>query len=372
MQDLSELLPFFQRHSMLKRVLIIFAGLFLMALTGYGDYYTGTEVLFSVFYIVPIALWAWYLGALAAIVGSCLCVILWVFGDFVVHHTPIATFLALWNSAVIFSFFILISISLAALRRSFEIQKSTNRSLLRSYEDMRKLLEMKSRFVAMASHEIRTPLTAMIQATDIMEETLRGKLDEKQARVLEILHHASDRLLRLVDNVLDFSKVELGERKFHVTKGSLNAVVNNVLLLHRPVAEKKGLELLADLDERLPETYFDEDSVAQVLHNLVSNAIKNTSQGAITIGTKFLGSRVQLYVRDTGPGISPENLDKMFKPFVQIAPQGKPAVPGTGLGLSISKQLVERQRGKIWVNSEVGTGTAFYFWIPAKVQSLIE
>jgi signal transduction histidine kinase len=326
------------------------------------------SILFSIFYVVPIALWTWFLGRGFGWVASILCLGLWIAGDYYFTARDVRWGVVFWNAGVIFCFFIIILLTLDALKKNFVQERKNNAVLLRSYEDIKKLMDIKSRFVAMASHEIRTPLAAMTEAAELIEKKTEGLLDAQQKRLLEIMRSSTDRLLRLVNEMLDFSKTELGTRQFHIDKHLINQSVREAVDLYEPIAKKKSLTLTCELDDRIPETYYDADSVAQVLSNLIHNAIKCTEEGTVTVRTQLSGPRVMVAVQDTGYGIAEEDMDKVFQPFQLFSHGGHPSIAGAGLGLVISKQLIERQQGKIGVVSRPGKGTQFYFSLPLRVR----
>lgn len=233
---------------------------------------------------------------------------------------------------------------------------------------LKELDKMKSDFVSNVSHELRTPLTSIKGSVDNMLDGLTGQLNEKQIRYLTRIKSNTDRLSRLINDLLDLSKIEAGRIDLKPANLALVPLAKEIAESMRPV----GAEKLISLEVISPDTsvtaWADRDKVTQILMNLFANALKFTpSHGQVTIAVQRNGDGwVQVSVRDTGPGIRPEEANKIFDKFYQIAQVDKQKTKGTGLGLAISKALVEMHGGKIWVESEVGRGSTFSFTLPAE------
>jgi signal transduction histidine kinase len=225
----------------------------------------------------------------------------------------------------------------------------------------------KSRFLAYMSHEIRTPLTSIIGFTEQMKHT---PLNPVQDRFLTSMQSSSGILLATVNDILDISRLEAGKMKFFIRPFNPASVMEQVLNSLRPLAAGKGLQMaFTNLIGETTVLAGDEMRLKQVLINLLNNAIKFTDKGEIrlTLSMKPYRSRQGLQVRieDTGIGISKEHLKDIFSEFSQVhEPAGRKWIIGTGLGLPICKKIVEQQHGRIWVESQPGTGSAFTFVIP--------
>ena len=225
--------------------------------------------------------------------------------------------------------------------------------------------EAKSRFHSAISHELRIPLTAIKEGIRLVHAGLLGPIDSDQKEMLGIARNNVDRLTRLINNVLDYQKLDVGATEFHLQPGCVNDVVADVVKTMRLLAQKKGLSLATDLDASLADCPFDRDRMTQVLSNLVDNAMKFTQRGGITIRTKQENLQfIRVSVEDTGIGISAEDIPKLFNQFQQLGNIRNRKTGGTGLGLAICKEIVSHHRGKIWVESEIGRGTAFRFLLP--------
>ncbi|MCX6357266.1 MAG: PAS domain-containing sensor histidine kinase, partial [Candidatus Aureabacteria bacterium] len=233
-----------------------------------------------------------------------------------------------------------------------------------SERQLRQALEIKSQFVSMVSHELRTPLTAIKEGVGLVADGIAGTLNKKQEGFLGIAKRNVDRLARLINEVLDFQKIEAGKMSFDIRENDINDTVREVVATMGPAAREKGLALETQLDNTLPKARFDRDSIIQVLTNVVDNAIKFTEQGRITISSKRVDNTIRVTVHDTGMGIGAGDMPRLFHSFEQLAKGGYRKTGGTGLGLAISRQIIEHHRGKIWAESAPGEGATFHFVIP--------
>jgi signal transduction histidine kinase/HPt (histidine-containing phosphotransfer) domain-containing protein len=230
----------------------------------------------------------------------------------------------------------------------------------------------KSDFLAAMSHEIRTPMNGVIAMVSLLLET---PLTTEQRSYLETIHTSSESLLAIVNDILDFSKIEAGKLELDSRPFNLRTCVEDALDLQAARAFGKNLDLAYQMEDKIPTTVEgDSLRLRQVLANLLSNAIKFTEKGGVFIQIKLLSQEpdetrkktslhLDFSVRDTGIGIQPERLERLFKPFSQGDASTARHYGGTGLGLAISKQLVELMGGKMWAESSPGTGSTFHFTI---------
>jgi signal transduction histidine kinase len=223
---------------------------------------------------------------------------------------------------------------------------------------------LKSAFLATMSHELRTPLNSIIGFTGIMLQGLVGQLNKEQEKQLGMVRNSAHHLLSLINDVLDISKIEAGQLQVDYEPFDMPASIEKVEQTIRPLAEKKGLGLTIDIALDVGTITSDVHRVEQVLLNLLSNAVKFTDQGCVTVTCSTNQGSVITRVADTGIGILKEDLDRLFKPFIQINTGLARKYEGTGLGLSICKKLVQLMGGNIWVESEYGQGSVFAFKIP--------
>jgi signal transduction histidine kinase len=214
------------------------------------------------------------------------------------------------------------------------------------------------------SHELRTPLNSIIGFTGIMLQGLAGPLNDEQTLQLGMVSKSAQHLLDLINDVLDISKIEAGQLKVSVEPVDIRQTIDKAIQTVTPMAEKKGLALIVNISPDVGRISSDERRVEQIIINLVNNAIKFAEQGEVRLECKLRNDEVVVSVIDTGIGIKPEDMNKLFKPFHQIDTGLTRKHEGTGLGLSICRRLVEMLGGKIWVESEWSQGSVFAFTLP--------
>ncbi len=243
-----------------------------------------------------------------------------------------------------------------ALRESEERLENANREL-------KKTGELKTQFLNVASHELRTPLTPTIAQLQMILQGYFGELTAEQKKSLETVLRSTQSLERLIEDILDISRLESGTMKFIMTWANLNDVLEGAVETMRPKALHKNIDIALKLD-KVPQTVIDKDRISQVIINLINNAIKFTEEGSmIFVNMEDDGERAVIYVKDTGPGIKDEDIERIFKPFEQ-AVVNKAGEEGSGLGLAICKGIVKFHGGDIWVESMQGKGSTFAFTIP--------
>jgi signal transduction histidine kinase len=226
----------------------------------------------------------------------------------------------------------------------------------------------KSQFLANMSHELRTPLNAILGYTELILDNIYGETPDKMREVVERLHANGKHLLGLINDVLDLSKIEAGQLTLDLADYSLKEVVQTVFTAVESLATGKKLSLTTVVALNLPVGHGDERRLAQVLLNLVGNAIKFTDKGEVAIEATTSDGSFTVAVRDTGPGISPSDQGKIFEEFQQADNPATKRKGGTGLGLSIAKRIIKMHGGRIWVESDVGKGSTFAFTIPVTVE----
>ncbi len=222
----------------------------------------------------------------------------------------------------------------------------------------------KSRLLASISHELRTPLTAILDVSDILAQDFVGRLNKKQKRFLKHIERAGKHLLRLVSDLLDYSRIEEGRLKLNPEKFCVGDELRQVLSTVKSLAGPKRIRLETHVPHRL-EVLADRVRFRQILYNLISNAIKFSPVGSkVALESYREGDFVHFYVLDSGIGIPPGQQEAIFSEFYQSGATTRRAGEGSGLGLAITKRLVEEQGGKIWVESELGKGSRFRFRLP--------
>ena len=239
------------------------------------------------------------------------------------------------------------------------------RQLVRAKEKAESADRLKSAFLATMSHELRTPLNSIIGFTGILLQGLPGPLNEEQQRQLGMVQQSAHRLLELVTDVLDISKIEAGHLEVAHRPFDLRQSILKAVQAVRPLAEKKGLSLRATITPSVGTIAGDSRRVEQVLLNLLNNGVKFTERGGIELDAKREGDTVTLAVTDTGVGVPGEYLERVFDPFFQIDNGLTRRNEGTGLGLSISRKLAEKMGGSLTVESRPGEGSTFTLTLPA-------
>ena len=230
------------------------------------------------------------------------------------------------------------------------------RELIESKEKAETSDKLKSAFLANMSHEIRTPLNAIVGFSRIISESDNA---EERREYYEIVDANNERLLQLINEILDLSKIESGIVEFTYGPVRLHTLCKEIHDAH-VFRCPQGVELRFDSPDQALSIHSDKNRIFQVFSNLIGNAFKFTTEGSVSYGYKQEGERVVFYVKDTGLGIEPEKLGRVFQRFAKL----NNFAQGTGLGLSICKTIIERLGGEIAVSSEVGTGTTFTFWLP--------
>jgi signal transduction histidine kinase len=368
---LTKLGELFRRR---KGVVLITAAV-LLAIVAYFDYITSIELSFSIFYLIPISLVAWYIGIRAGLLTSTLGAVIWFTLDSVIgghlYSNPSAKY---WNALVRFSFFIVVTVILSRLKISMDAIRAQSKEMAVAYVELDRIrkeqLVRKDRILSHVSHELRTPLTAVHKFVTILLDGLAGEINAEQKEYLKIALKNANLLNEMIEDLLDSTRIDSGKMLFHPEAVSLQAIMDEIHLTLRSMASEKKISLTVDIDADLPRLYADPVRVRQVLLNLLDNALKFTPEGgAIKVrGGVFERDPgfVCVSVSDTGPGISPKGQKSLFQRLHQEDNAGAASRKGLGLGLYISKEIISRHLGNIWVDSQPGRGTTFYFTLPVQ------
>jgi signal transduction histidine kinase len=242
------------------------------------------------------------------------------------------------------------------------------RELERKGHELEAASRHKSQFLANMSHELRTPMNAIIGYTELIADGIYGSVPEPMRDVLTRVDASGRHLLGLINDVLDLSKIEAGQLTLTLAEYSMKEVVDAVVAAVEALATEKRLRLVVDMAPDLPTGRGDQRRLAQVLLNLVGNAIKFTEHGEVTIRVGAAAGLFTVAVSDTGPGIASADQERIFEEFQQadtstVRPKG-----GTGLGLAIARRIIALHGGRIWVESIPGEGATFRFTMPIRVE----
>ncbi len=260
-----------------------------------------------------------------------------------------------------FGFFIFLSLqSFILARRSARALQDVNNLSIRLLE----IDKLKDEFFANTSHELTTPLNGIMGITEAMLRGSEGELNEGQRQNLDIIAMSSRRLTHLVNDILDYSRLKHKDLELDIKPVRISSVVDTTLLVFRHLNNNPQLEIQSELSGNLPPVMADENRLAQIIYNLVGNAVKFTTRGKVRVTAEPSGGTMRICVEDTGPGIPKDKFDDIFRSFEQVDSSLTRKRGGTGLGLYISRHLVESQGGKIWVDSALGKGSQFYFTLP--------
>jgi PAS domain S-box-containing protein len=260
----------------------------------------------------------------------------------------------------------LIPLQISSAPVMFEENQIGAITLFRNISHEKEIENMKSEFVSTVSHELRTPLTSIREGVAQVFEELLGPINEDQKEFLTIAMDEIDRLTSIINDLLDISKIESGGLVLRKSWVDFVDLLRPVIFNYKNLTKSKNIELVAKFPlEEMVEIYCDPDKIKQIITNLLTNAYKFTNKGGkIEVELINEEDQIRIAIRDTGVGISKENLPKVFRKFLQVGRTAGPGIKGTGLGLTICKHLVELHTGKIWVESTLDHGSCFYFTLP--------
>jgi len=230
---------------------------------------------------------------------------------------------------------------------------------------LNELEKMKADFFSSMSHELRTPLTSIKEGTGLLLDGVGGAITEKQHKLLTIVAEESHRLIRLVNSLLDLSKMEAGMMPYNFEHSNVAPLIHKAVVEISPLLEAKEIRLETEIGGELPAVNLDRERILQALRNLIGNAVKFTPRaGQVKVAARSVDGKVEVSVRDTGPGIAAENLKNIFDKFHQGTLNGVFSVNGTGLGLAIAKHIISSHGGQIWAENDPVQGSTFVFVLP--------
>ena len=271
-------------------------------------------------------------------------------------QTKFAVFIALVMSAIFLILFFVVTRADRAIKANIDLAVSR--------DSARKANQTKNRFLANMSHELRTPLNAILGYSEIIEENARELLNTEITGDSTRIQAAAKHLLHLINEVLDISKIESGNMEVLIETVELKSLIEEIDLMVKPLVKQNNNQLTLEIDPTITSFATDHVKLKQIIFNLLSNAAKFTHDGTIILRIQKLATYIEIYVSDSGIGISPEQLTGLFKPFTQADSSTTKKYGGTGLGLAITKKYCEMLGGSISVNSQSGQGTIFTFKHP--------
>ncbi|MFZ1720697.1 MAG: HAMP domain-containing sensor histidine kinase [Candidatus Moraniibacteriota bacterium] len=252
------------------------------------------------------------------------------------------------------------------IKRTEELQEMTDR-LARANDELRKLDNAKSEFISIASHQLRTPLTAIKGFLSLILEGSYGKVSGEIQDVLNKVYASNDRIVQLVENLLNISRIESGRIQYQFEKSSIETILKDLSDMFFVMTQGRNLTLTFTLPkEKLPLVYMDAAKIREVISNLIDNALKYTEKGGIEVILEQRGSMARITVADTGMGVEPAMIEHLFSKFIRGSKEAsRMNVAGTGLGLYVGRSFVEAHHGKIWIESEgLGKGSKFIVELP--------
>lgn len=258
-----------------------------------------------------------------------------------------------------------------ALLNMMEDMNEANKGLIKTREDLKgtlsKLKEMdvkKNEFISIAAHELKTPLTSIHGFSQLLQNKSVLEDHKKRENYLKIMEDETKRLAKLVNDILDFSRIDLGAMKFSFEEADVNEIMEAVESEMDMLIKEKGLESEYDIEKDLPKIVTDRERVIEIMINLINNSVKYTPKGKITVKIFREKESVHFMVKDTGIGIAKEYHDKIFGRFYQVDSSCTRKAGGVGLGLALCKEFLNLMGGKIWFKSEFGKGSEFHFTLP--------
>jgi signal transduction histidine kinase len=362
---------YFERRSDISLFLWGLTGIFLV---GFGDYITGQEIDFTIFYLLPISLTAWFASRNVAVMMCLISAVVEFWANAAAGRTYSHVLISFCNSAVSFWFFLLYVVVLSMLKTAYKTKIKLIGDLRDSYAELERTkedLERKSQelarsnddlkeFAYAASHDLQEPLRIIRGYVQLLAKRYKGKLDADADDFIKYAVEGVGRMQRLIKDLLEYSS--LGINGETLKPSECTELVHRALANLQAAIQESGAEVTYD---PLPAIAVDPSQVSRVFQNLIGNAIKFHGEEAprVHISAEQRGEEWVFSVRDNGIGMDPDQSERIFMIFQRLHPREE--YDGTGIGLAICKKIVERHGGRIWVESEEGKGSTFYFTIPA-------
>lgn len=316
---------------------------------GFIDYLTGAELSFSIFYLLPVSLAAWLMGRTAGISFSIAGAVMWLVADLMAGHIYSHPATPYWNTITRLGFFLIVTQILTGLRSAWERQEELGQFIV---------------------HDLRSPLSNIMTGMLILKETASEQLDETQQDLIEMSIISGNRMLTLINSILDLARLERGNIPLKLEEINIIEMVKSSLEQVKVWAQRNNVNLDSNIDEDARVVYADTQLCLRILVNLLSNAIKFSPSGAnVSIKVSPMKPGFLIFrIIDQGKGISPEWTEKVFDKFVQVDAHKTGKTIGSGLGLAFCRLAVVAQGGRIWLESQEGMGTTVLFTLPVSSQ----
>ncbi len=336
------MLEFLQR---LPRRTIVALAAVLIVIIGVLDYVTGTELSFSVFYLVPVALMAWFVSRRAGVMAACASAIVWLLADLADGRAYTSATIPYWNAGVRFSFFLIVTLTLASLR------------------DARSRQEELAHFVV---HDLRSPLANILTGLQYLLDFTNETLDDAQQDLIQLSIASGNRMMTLVNSLLDRAQLESGKLALNRQQVTVEDMLTMVLEQVSALTVRGEIEVSSQVESGAEIVFADAELTARVLVNLLSNALKfSPKDTSVEVKvTPHPHDMIAISVSDRGSGIPKEWAEKVFSKFAQVEARKAGVSIGSGLGLTFCRLAVEAQGGRIWLESAVGKGTTVTFTLP--------
>ncbi|HEY3376923.1 MAG TPA: HAMP domain-containing sensor histidine kinase [Armatimonadota bacterium] len=321
-------------------------GLLLVVLVGLLDYWTGPELAFTIFYLFPVALVAWFKGIKAGFIVSVASALSWFIADMYANANYSAPFIPYWNALVGLSFFLIVTYTLVALRRMQDRQ------------------EQMTRFIV---HDLRSPMTNVITGMQTLKSIAGDQLDDTGRELVDMAVTSGGRVLTMINSLLDVARLSSGRIPLHRQEVAPSALAEGAVAQLALLAQQNAVALQVEIGQGIPPVLVvDKELTTRILVNLLGNAIKfSPTNSIVTVRVAPSPAREVVFtVTDQGPGIPKAWAHKVFEPFSQIEARQAGVAIGTGLGLTFCRLAVEAQGGHIWVESVEGQGTTMLFTVP--------
>jgi signal transduction histidine kinase len=345
----------------LSKSSLIISGLVFTILLGYIDYVTGPDLSFVIFYLIPTALVTWFAGKGPGILISIVSAVTWIVSDFMAKSQYSHFFIPYWNMVIECSVFFLVVYVFSALKTVLAREEELNLKLKQNIQkitDLNKELEM---FNHTVSHDLRTPLIVIGGFAKRLQKKYSGNLDDTAREELNIIQENTQRMSRLIDDLLAFSRSERQQIKSEVV--DMSKIAKTIVEELKVLTSGKTSIYIKDI----PVVYGDPIMLRQVLYNLITNAIKFTKykeKAIIEIGCTIDNNEHNYYVKDNGSGFDMKYADKLFGVFQRL--HNSEEFEGTGIGLTIVQRIVNRHGGRVWAEGKIDEGATFYFSLPNK------